>query len=216
MHHNMMEKKSSPASFARVAILISGRGSNMEALLDAMDGDYPARPALVISDRGDALGLTKAKKRAVKTCAIEPANYANQTAFEKALKDTLIDANSDIICLAGFMRILSADFIKSFDGRILNIHPSLLPAYKGLNTHKRALSADECETGCSVHIVTKELDAGFILGQKRVPIFPTDSEDTVAARVLREEFQLYPETLRFFIEQHYFDKKSATKFKKTI
>ena len=183
----------------KVAILISGGGSNMLSLLRDMAGDHPARPALVLSNDPNAAGLAKAAALGVPTSAIDHRPYGtDRVAFEDALiRD--IDANgADIICLAGFMRILTSRFIQHYQGRMLNIHPSLLPKYKGLHTHQRCLDAGDTEHGCSVHQVTVDLDDGPILGQARVPVHPDDTAQTLAARVLQQEHILYPAVLRRF------------------
>ncbi|MZR12958.1 phosphoribosylglycinamide formyltransferase [Maritimibacter sp. DP07] len=184
----------------RVAILISGSGSNMVALADSMTGDHPARPVLVLSNVPGAGGLAKAEARGIDTAVVDHKAYpGDREAFEAALIERLDAAAPDVICLAGFMRILTPRFINHYAGRILNIHPSLLPKYKGLDTHARALSAGDAEAGCSVHEVTAELDGGPILGQARVPVEPGDTAETLAARVLPMEHRLYPAVLARFV-----------------
>ncbi|GAB1478254.1 phosphoribosylglycinamide formyltransferase [Paracoccaceae bacterium] len=183
----------------RVALLISGGGSNMLALVRDMAGDHPARPVLVLSDDAAAGGLARAAALGVPTAAVDHRPFGrDRAAFEAELLKPLLAAEPDIICLAGFMRILTPDFIGRFEGRMLNIHPSLLPKYPGLHTHQRALDAGDGEAGCTVHEVTAELDAGPLLGQARVPVLPGDSADTLAARVLVQEHRLYPAVLRRF------------------
>ncbi|MBN2759074.1 MAG: phosphoribosylglycinamide formyltransferase [Rhodobacteraceae bacterium] len=181
----------------RVAILISGSGSNMVALAQSMTGDHPARPCLVLSNDPNAGGLAKAQAMGIPTAAVDHRPFkGDRAAFEAALLEPLLAAQPDLIALAGFMRVLTADFVRRFDGRMLNIHPSLLPKYKGLHTHARAIEAGDAEAGCTVHEVTPALDDGPILGQARVPILPGDTPDTLAARVLPMEHQLYPLVLR--------------------
>jgi phosphoribosylglycinamide formyltransferase-1 len=183
----------------RVAILISGGGSNMVALVKSMAGDHPAKAVLVLANVPDAGGLEKARKLGVATAVVDHRPFgADRQAFEAALTDALEKVSPDIICLAGFMRILTPEFILRWRGRILNIHPSLLPKYKGLHTHERALEAGDTEAGCSVHEVTAELDGGPVLGRARVPIAPKDTRVTLAERVLRREHLLYPAVLRRF------------------
>lgn len=183
----------------RVAILISGGGSNMLALAEAMVGDFPARPCLVLSNDPQAFGLARAAQRGIPVAAVDHRPFARDRAgFEAALLQPLLAAAPDILCLAGFMRILTADFVARFKGRMLNIHPSLLPKYPGLHTHQRALDAGDREAGCSVHEVIADLDAGPILGQARVPIEWGDTAETLAARVLVQEHRLYPAVLRRF------------------
>jgi len=180
----------------RVAILISGGGSNMVSLLASMTGDHPARPVLVVSNRADAGGLEKAQAAGVETAVVDHTTFGrDRAAFEAALAATLDKARPDLICLAGFMRILSPEFVSRYAGQILNIHPSLLPKYPGLDTHARALAAGDIHAGCTVHEVTAELDAGPILGQARVAIKPGDTPQALAARVLRAEHELYPAVL---------------------
>lgn len=183
----------------RVAILISGSGSNMVALADSMTGGHPARPVLVLSNVATAGGIAKAQATGIATTVVEHKPFGrDREAFEAALIETLDAARPDIICLAGFMRILTPTFINHYAGRMLNIHPSLLPKYKGLDTHARAIEAGDDEAGCSVHEVTAELDGGPILGQARVPILPGDTPDDLAARVLPMEHRLYPAVLARF------------------
>jgi phosphoribosylglycinamide formyltransferase-1 len=183
----------------RVAILISGGGSNMRALVGDMTGDHPCRPVLVASNDPAAAGLAWAAGQGIATCAVDHRAYGgNRAGFETALLEPILAAKPDIICLAGFMRILSAGFINHFAGRMLNIHPSLLPKYPGLHTHQRALTAGDRQAGCSVHEVTPELDAGPILGQAHVAVLQGDTADTLAARVLVQEHRLYPQVLRRF------------------
>lgn len=182
----------------RVAILISGGGSNMVALARDMAGDHPARPCLVVSNVPGAGGLAKAEGLGIATACINHRHYDGRPAFEAALHDTLTAHAPDILCLAGFMRILTADFVARWEGRMLNIHPSLLPLYKGLDTHERAIAAGDRQAGCTVHEVTAALDDGPILGQARVPIEPGDTPETLAARILPLEHALYPAVLRRF------------------
>jgi len=183
----------------RVAILISGGGSNMVKLVQSMTGDHPARPVLVLSNDPQAAGLSRARDLGVATEAVDHKPFGkDRAAFEAALLPVLEAARPDVVCLAGFMRVLTPQFVDRFKGRMLNIHPSLLPLYKGLNTHARAISAGDPEAGCSVHEVTAELDGGPILGQARVPVLPGDTPDTLGARVLPLEHRLYPAVLRRF------------------
>lgn len=181
----------------RVAILISGGGSNMLALVHSMTGDHPARPVLVASNDPLAGGLAKAAALGIRTAAVDHRPFGRDRAgFEAALMRVVEAERPDILCLAGFMRILTPGFVQHFAGRMLNIHPSLLPKYPGLHTHARALAAGDTEAGCTVHEVTADLDAGPILGQARVPVRPGDTEATLAARVLTAEHRLYPAVLR--------------------
>ncbi|MDP2739917.1 MAG: phosphoribosylglycinamide formyltransferase [Pseudorhodobacter sp.] len=183
----------------RVALLISGGGSNMLALVRSMTGDHPARPVLVASNDPQAGGLAAAAALGIATAAVDHRAFPfDRAAFETALLEPILAAAPDILCLAGFMRVLTPAFVSRFTGRMLNIHPSLLPRYPGLHTHQRALDAGDAEAGCTVHLVTEALDAGPILGQARVPILPGDSATSLAARVLAQEHRLYPAVLRRF------------------
>ncbi|WP_090270823.1 phosphoribosylglycinamide formyltransferase [Thalassovita taeanensis] len=184
----------------RVAILISGGGSNMIKLVESMVGDHPARPVLVGSNDPEAGGLAKAAALGVPVMAVDHRPFkGDRPAFEAVLQARLEEAAPDVICLAGFMRVLTEGFVRRWEGRMLNIHPSLLPKYKGLHTHARALEAGETEAGCSVHLVTPALDDGPILGQAVVPILEGDTPDTLAARVLVQEHRLYPAVLERFV-----------------
>ena len=186
-------------SHRRVAILISGGGSNMVALARSMTGDHPARPVLVLSNDPDAGGLARAREFGIPAVAVDHRPYGRDRAgFESALQLALAPHAPDIICLAGFMRILTPGFVAAWQGRMLNIHPSLLPLYPGLHTHARALANGDRDHGCTVHEVTAELDHGPILGQARVPVLPGDTPDSLAARVLVQEHLLYPAVLRRF------------------
>ncbi len=182
----------------RIAILISGGGSNMMALLRDMAGDHPARPVLVASNDPAAAGLARAEAAGVATLALDHRGYGTRAAFESDLARALHDVRPDIIALAGFMRILSPEFVGQFAGKMLNIHPSLLPKYPGLHTHARAIAAGDTEAGCTVHEVTADLDAGPILGQARVTIEAGETEASLAAKVLVQEHRLYPAVLRAF------------------
>ncbi len=187
----------------KLAILISGRGSNMEALLSASeDPDYPARPVLVASNRPDAKGLETAAAAGIPTLAIDHKLYGkDREAFERALDKALTDAGTEIIALAGFMRVLTPWFVTRWEGRMINIHPSLLPKYKGLDTHQRAIDAGDAEAGCTVHWVSAGVDEGEIIAQAAVPILPGDTAETLAARTLPEEHKLYPRALALACQQ---------------
>ena len=181
----------------RVAILISGGGSNMVALVNSMVGDHPARAVLVVSNDPEAGGLAKAQALGIPTAIVDHREFhKDRNAFEDALHATLEDAKPDFVCLAGFMRILTAGFTSRYEGRMLNIHPSLLPKFKGLHTHARALEAGDSEHGCTVHEVTAVLDDGPILGQARIDVQSGDTPDSLAARLLPLEHALYPAVLR--------------------
>jgi phosphoribosylglycinamide formyltransferase-1 len=184
----------------KVGVLISGRGSNMSALIQAAKAeDYPAEIALVIANVPGAKGLEAARAEGVKAVAIDSRPFGkDRGAHEQAMDAALREAGVQVVCLAGFMRLLTPWFADAWSGRLLNIHPSLLPDFKGLDTHARALAAGATEAGCTVHLVTAELDDGPILGQARVPVLPGDDEATLAARVLTEEHRLYPRCLADF------------------
>lgn len=181
----------------RVAILISGGGSNMLALVRDMVGNHPARPVLVASNVPGATGLARAAELGLATASVDHRAFGgDRSAFEAALLAQIMASAPDIICLAGFMRVLTPAFVTGFAGRMINIHPSLLPKYPGLHTHQRALDAGDRVAGCSIHEVTAVLDDGPILGQAIVPILPNDTADSLAARVLLQEHSLYPAVLR--------------------
>ncbi|QBF32109.1 phosphoribosylglycinamide formyltransferase [Thalassococcus sp. S3] len=185
----------------KVAILISGSGSNMLALLDDMQADHPAEPCLVLSNDPAAPGLAKAAARGIDVASVDHRVFGrDRSAFEAELMKPLLAAGPDIVCLAGFMRILTAGFVSHWQGRMLNIHPSLLPRYKGLDTHARALDAGDARHGCTVHEVTPALDDGPLLGQADLEIRPGDTPATLAARVLDLEHRLYPAVLRRYAQ----------------
>lgn len=178
---------------ARVAILISGRGSNMRSLIEAARApDYPARIALVVSNQADAAGLATATAAGIPTALVEHRRFPDRTAFDAALGRELEAHRIDLVCLAGFMRILTDGFVELWSGRMLNIHPSLLPAFKGLHPHAQALAAGVDRHGCTVHFVVPELDSGPTIIQASVPVLPGDDEASLAVRVLAEEHRLYP------------------------
>ena len=180
----------------KIAVLISGRGSNMQAIVDAAQAeDYPAEIALVVSNNPDAAGLAWAEERGIETEVLNHRDYETREEFEKAL-DTLIRLyGARIVCLAGFMRILTPFFTEKWRDLLINIHPSLLPSFKGLHTHERALEAGVRIHGCTVHYVRPEMDDGPIIGQAAVPVLHGDTPDTLAARVLEAEHQLYPQCI---------------------
>jgi phosphoribosylglycinamide formyltransferase-1 len=180
-----------------VAVLISGRGSNLQALLDAArDPAFPARIVRVISNVPDAAGLKRAEAAGVATSVIDHRAYKGRPAFEAALDHTLREDGVELVCLAGFMRLLTADFVNAWHDRLINIHPSLLPAFPGLDTHARALAAGVRFTGCTVHFVRPVMDEGPIIVQAAVPVLPGDDEASLAARVLAAEHKAYPLALR--------------------
>ena len=186
----------SPAPKKRVAILISGRGSNMVSLIEAARApDYPAEIVLVLSNRPDAAGLTRAREAGILARAIDHKAFPDRAAFDAALQAELDAAGIELIVLAGFMRILTDAFVEAWAGRMINIHPSLLPLFKGTHTHERALEAGVRLHGCTVHYVVPELDAGPIVAQAAVPVLPGDDADTLAARVIVQEHRLYPAAL---------------------
>ncbi len=191
----------SEARRKKVGVLISGRGSNLQALLDACaDPAYPAEIVLVISNQPDAQGLARATRAGVPAQTIAHGDYAARADFDAALTAALEAAGVEIVCMAGFMRIVTDGFIAHWQDRLLNIHPSLLPAFPGLDTHARALAAGVEEHGCTVHLASTELDGGPIIGQSVVPVLPGDTEEVLAARVLEAEHELYPRCLRLLAE----------------
>jgi formyltetrahydrofolate-dependent phosphoribosylglycinamide formyltransferase len=181
----------------RVAVLISGRGSNLQALMDAQQDAYEI--VLVVSNVPNAPGLERARAAGVEAIALDHRPYGkNREAFERDLDALLVQRNIEIVALAGFMRVLTPFFVRAWKNRIVNIHPSLLPKYPGVNTHARALEAGDSEHGCTVHIVVDEVDSGEILGQARMPILPGDTPETLAQRLLALEHELYPRRLAEF------------------
>lgn len=184
-----------------IVILISGRGSNMEAVVRAAENEgWPARIAAVISNKPEAKGLEFARARGIPTAVVANKEFASRVEFDAALQETIDRFAPDLVVLAGFMRILTAPFVAHYEGRMLNIHPSLLPLFPGLGTHQQALDAGEAEHGATVHFVTAELDHGPVVAQARVAVLPDDTEDTLSARVLAEEHKLYPHAVRLFVE----------------
>ena len=184
-----------------IVILISGRGSNMEALIAARDkGELPVNIAAVISNKADAKGLETAARAGIATRVLEHKAFASREAFDTALQALIDEFAPDLVVLAGFMRILTPDFVRHYEGRMFNIHPSLLPAFPGLHTHQRALAEGVRIHGCTVHFVTAELDHGPVVIQAAVPVLADDDEDRLAARVLQEEHRIYPQAVRWFAE----------------
>ncbi|NKD86462.1 phosphoribosylglycinamide formyltransferase [Haematospirillum jordaniae] len=189
------------SSRARVGVLVSGRGSNLQALLDAAEGpDFPASVVRVISNIPDVYALDRARTAGVPTTVIPHQDFPSREDFDAALDACLREAGVEFVCLAGFMRVLSAGFIRGWQDRIINIHPSLLPSFKGLHTHRQALDAGVRVHGCTVHIVRPALDDGPILMQAAVPVLSADTPDTLASRVLEQEHRIYPEALRRLVQ----------------
>ncbi|MEM1111347.1 MAG: phosphoribosylglycinamide formyltransferase [Pseudomonadota bacterium] len=191
----------SDSASGRVAILISGRGSNLQAFLDSRDaGELPGEIALVISNSAQAEGLARADAAGVAHRVIDHRDFDNREAFDQSVLDCLLEADIELVILAGFMRIITPVLTAPFEGRLLNIHPSLLPKYPGLNTHQRALDAGDAEAGATVHFVLPELDAGPPVIQVKVPILPGDDADSLASRVLAEEHVIYPIAARWYLQ----------------
>ena len=189
-----------PVSKPGLVVLISGSGSNLQALIDAIaEGTLDAEIRCVISNRGDAYGLQRAHQAGVATRVLNHREFASREAFDAALSKEIDEFEPDLLVLAGFMRILTADFVRQYQGRLLNIHPSLLPKYPGLDTHQRALAAGDLEHGVTVHFVTEELDGGPNVLQAIVPVQPGDSPDQLRERVLCQEHFIYPEAIRWFL-----------------
>lgn len=186
---------------ARLGILISGRGSNLQAFIDACDsGELAAQISIVISNNPDTTGLQRAADAGITTCCVNHRAYSNREDFDRALVEKLQEHGAELIILAGFMRILTPVFITAFAGRLMNIHPSLMPRYPGLNTHQRALDARDSRAGVTVHFVTQELDGGPPIIQAAVPILTADTAQTLAARVIVQEHIIYPIAVRWYIE----------------
>lgn len=185
----------------RLVVLISGRGSNLQAILDqAASGELPVEIAAVISNRPGVAGLERARQAGVPALELDHKLFADRPEFEAALIDLIDHYRPDLVILAGFMRVLTPGFTEHYQGRIFNIHPSLLPKFRGLHTHERAIAAGETVHGASIHFVTAELDGGPVIVQARVPVLPGDDPDTLASRVLEREHRLYPQAIRWFAE----------------
>jgi phosphoribosylglycinamide formyltransferase-1 len=180
-----------------VVVLISGSGSNLQAIIDA---ELPITIRAVISNRADAYGLTRAEQAGIPTAVLDHRGFPDRESYDAALRELIDSYRPGLLVLAGFMRILSDGFVRHYEGRMINIHPSLLPKYRGLDTHARAIAAGDAEAGCSVHFVTPELDSGPIIIQARVTIRDGDTPETLAARVLEQEHRIYPEAIRKFAE----------------
>jgi phosphoribosylglycinamide formyltransferase-1 len=180
-----------------IAVLISGNGSNLQALMDACaTTDFPARIALVISNKPGAYGLTRARNAGIATQVIEHTHYASREAFDEALHAALMQSGAQLVCLAGFMRLLTPGFVARWRGRLINIHPSLLPKFKGAHAIADALAAGETVTGCTVHYVAEEMDAGEVIARAEVPILPGDTLESLSARIHAEEHRIYVEAVR--------------------
>ncbi|OFW87019.1 MAG: phosphoribosylglycinamide formyltransferase [Alphaproteobacteria bacterium RIFCSPHIGHO2_12_FULL_45_9] len=192
-----ISQQTNPNRKLRLAVLISGRGSNLQSIIDACRIDeFPAQIKVVISNIGDAYGLVRAHENNITTRFVSHKNFATKAEFETKILSILEEFEIDLVCLAGFMRILSPTLITPWEGRIINIHPSLLPKHKGLHTHERALEEGDSESGCTIHYVTPGMDEGEIILQKTVPIIAGDTPETLAARVLVQEHIAYPEAIR--------------------
>lgn len=184
-----------------IVVLISGSGSNLQAIIDAtQNGTIPARINAVICNKEDAFGLTRAANAGLVTEVVSHKNYDSREQFDQALEKTIDQYSPDLVVLAGFMRILTPEFVRHYSGRMLNIHPSLLPKYRGLNTHQRAIDAGEPEHGVTVHFVTEELDGGPNVLQARVPISEGETADSLAKKVLTQEHQIYPRAIKWFAQ----------------
>lgn len=191
----------SDADPARLLVLISGNGSNLQAILDACaNGEIPARVVAVISNRPAAPGLQRADAAGAATAVLDHTAFPDRETFDAALAELIDGYRPDLVILAGFMRILTPAFVRHYRGRMLNIHPSLLPEFQGLHTHRRVLEADRTEHGASVHFVTEQLDGGPVVLQGRVPVEADDDADSLAARVLRQEHRIYPAVVKWFVE----------------
>lgn len=191
----------SSVSPIRLVVLISGNGSNLQAIIDNIaNKGLPAQIVAVISNKADAFGLQRAKQAGIEQCVLSPKEFADREQYDRALKELIDSYQPDLIILAGFMRILSNEFVNHYLHKMMNIHPSLLPKYKGLNTHQRVLDAGDKEHGCSVHFVTPELDDGPVILQATVAVKDNDTAETLAKRVHEQEHRIYPEAIRMFAE----------------
>ena len=184
-----------------LAVLVSGRGSNLQAIIDSIEKkDLPAEIGLVVSNVKDAYALERAQKQGIESIFMDPKSYPDRNSYEQALVERIQAKSVNLICLAGFMRVLGKHFIETFSGRIINIHPSLLPAFPGLNVQKRALEHGARFSGCTVHYVNEEVDGGAIISQAVVPIFDEDDEASLSERILEQEHIIYPEAIRLILE----------------
>lgn len=200
-----MPQETTPVPFSRrLAILISGRGSNLQSIVDAVgSSQLSAEIAVVISSRRDAAGLMRAKEAGIEAMWVNPRDYADRDAYDRALVNILRDREVGLVCLAGFMRLVGDPLLRAFPNRILNIHPSLLPAFPGLEAQRQALEHGVRITGATVHIVNSELDNGPIVLQASVPVLDDDTVETLSARILVEEHRIYPEAIRLILESHW-------------
>lgn len=186
---------------SKIVVLISGSGTNLQAIIDACNDDnYPAEVVAVVSNKADAYGLTRAKNAGIASVSLSHKAFASREDYDQALIKEINAFDADLIVLAGFMRILTPSFVQHFRGKLINIHPSLLPKYQGLNTHQRAIDAGDDVHGVSVHFVTEELDGGPVILQAKVPVFEGDSSDDLAARVHEQEHRIYPLVIKWFVE----------------
>ena len=193
---------STAVSPIRLVVLVSGNGSNLQAIIDDItNNNLPAQVVAVISNKAEAYGLERAKKAGIEQRVLSHQNYDSREDFDAALKQLIDSFQPDLLILAGFMRILSNDFVEHYSQKMLNIHPSLLPKYKGLNTHQRAIDAGDSKHGCSVHFVTPELDDGPVILQATVDIHPDDTAESLANRVHEQEHKIYPQAIRLFAEK---------------
>ncbi|WP_417429901.1 phosphoribosylglycinamide formyltransferase [Kiloniella sp.] len=200
----------------KVGVLISGRGSNLQALLDAAaDPAFPAEIVLVISNVPDVAGLERAKKAGVATATVNHRDYKSRVDFDNAVTETLENSDVEFVCLAGFMRLVTKEFVEHWHNRMINIHPALLPLFPGLDTHQRALDEGCKLHGCTVHFVRHEMDSGPIVGQAAVPVLPEDTESSLAARVLTAEHRLYPECLKLIAQKNITILDNKLTFKET-
>lgn len=187
---------------ARIVVLISGSGTNLQAIIDACKlADYPGEVVGVISNKADVFGLTRAKNENIEHLCLSHKDFDSRESYDQSLIESIDKFQPEVIVLAGFMRILTANFVQHYQGKLLNIHPSLLPKYQGLNTHQRALDAGDKEHGVSVHFVTEELDGGPVILQAKVPVFDNDTADDLAARVHEQEHRIYPLVVKWFCQQ---------------
>lgn len=185
----------------KLAVLVSGRGSNLQALIDACQSDdFPAEIVLVLSNKADAFGLERAKDAGIPTAVLSHKNYQDRESFDEAMSAKITEAGAELVCLAGFMRLLSDGFVRQWRDRLINIHPSLLPAYKGLHVHERVIEEGARFSGCTVHFVRPAMDEGPIIIQAVVPVHPTDEPDDLAARILEQEHVIYPLAVKYIAE----------------
>ncbi len=201
----------------KIGVLVSGRGTNLQAIIDTIEnGELNARIAVVLSNKKDALALERARKKGIETVFLDPRQYAGKKEFDRALARELEARQVDLVCLAGYMRILGPEFIRKFEGKVINIHPSLLPAFPGLDVQQQALDYGVKFSGCTVHFVNEEVDAGPVILQAVVPVHPSDNAETLAERILIQEHLIYPRAIQMIVENRLHIENRKVSYKESV